>query len=380
MKILRIVLATLVGLGLVFGIALAVTGPEPLPDGTESALRLRPGPHPVDLSEQVWTDPSRPTSANGDYPGSPEREMSVALWSPAGAPGPHPLVVYSHGFMSDRHGGAHLAEHLASHGYVVVSASHPLTHYSAPGGPNADDVVHQPADVSFMIDQVLGLAPGERPFLGEIDPERIGVFGVSLGGLTTTLVAYHPRLRDPRIRAAVSIAGPGVFFGPRYFDQADVPFLMIAATHDAMIDYETNARPIPDRIREGGLLTIEGASHAGFSHLTSGPIRLLGNPDELGCGSLMQNLEVDSGENPFEDLGGPEDGFLDPGDSPMPCEVRFEEAMHPGRQQMLATLAVHAFFESHFARASNEREGHGRFLATTFSEEIAEVSFRPARR
>ena len=57
----------------------------------------------------------------------------------------------------------------------------------------------------------------ERPFAGGIDRDRIGAMGLSLGGLTTTLVAFHPTLGDPRIRAAVSIAGPSAmaFSAPR---------------------------------------------------------------------------------------------------------------------------------------------------------------------
>lgn len=303
----------------------------------------------------------------------------MALWSPVDAPGPHPLVVYSHGFMSTRHGGTHVAEHLASHGYVVLSANYPLTHLAAPGGPNADDVVHQPADISFLIDRALALAPQERGSEGEIDHTRIGVMGLSLGGLTSTLAAYHPRIRDPRIRAAISIAGPSVFFADRFFDFADVPFLMIGGTHDAMIRFDQNAAPIPDKIARGGLLSIEGASHAGFTYITSGPFRLLGNPDEIGCRFLMANLDVEAGESPFSGLGGTEDGIIDAVDAALPCEIRFEEAMPAGRQQWLATVAARAFFESHFALDEADRAAHARFLAEIFASEIPEVRFTPAR-
>jgi predicted dienelactone hydrolase len=217
-------LAILIAVGL--GIAWIRTAPEALPEGSESAARLAPRPHPVGNLELEWVDPSRPTAANADYPGSPERSFRVALWYPEGAPGNHPLAVYCHGFVSSRHGGTYLAEHLASYGYVVVAADHPLTHARAPGGPNAADVVHQPADVSFLIDRVMELEQEERPFQGEIDAGRIGVFGLSLGGITTTLVAFHPEWRDPRVAAAISIAGAGDVFGPRFFDHAAVPFLI----------------------------------------------------------------------------------------------------------------------------------------------------------
>ena len=380
MKILRILVLIVVVLGAGLALALAMSQPTPVPSGSESEARLAPGPYSIQKSEETWVDSTRPTAANGEYAGAADRTFAVALWSPVDAPGPHPLLVYSHGFMSNRHGGSHLAEHMASHGYVVVATDYPLTHFSAPGGPFADDVVNQPADVSFLIDRVLSLGPDERSFAGGIDRARIGVFGLSLGGLTTTLAAFHPKLGDPRIRAAISIAGPSVMFGPDYFDNADVPFLMIAGTHDAMIQYDTNGAPIPGLIEDGGLVTIEGASHAGFSSMAAGPMRLLGNPDSLGCDSLMANLELAADENPFSDLGGPDEGMVDATGTPLPCEVTFAEAMHPGRQHMLTTLAVRAFFESHFARDIAAQAAHATFLEKTLASELSDARYTPASR
>ncbi len=380
MKILRILLALVVLVAAGISIALVATRPEPPAAGSVSADRLTPGPYAFTTSDVTWVDDARPTDANGDYAGAPDRTFAVTLWAPADAPGPHPLLVYSHGFMSNRHGGSHLAEHMASHGYVVVATDYPLSHFGAPGGPNALDVVNQPGDVSFLIDRALALGPEERPFEGGIDRARIGVMGLSLGGLTTTLVAFHPELGDPRIRAAISIAGPSVMFSPAYFDQADVPFLMIAGTHDAMIRYDQNGEPVPDRIREGGLVTLAGASHAGFSSMAAGPMRLLGNPDDLGCGSLLDNLDLEPGDDPFPGLGGPDQGILDAADSAMPCEVTFDEAMNPGRQHMLTTLAVRAFFGQYFAREEGDRVDHADYLSRTFTREIDEVRYTPARR
>jgi predicted dienelactone hydrolase len=380
MKVLRIVLVLIILLTAFVGVAMVVTRPTPLPESTETAARLEAGPFEVALDEVVWVDSSRPTDPNGDYAGAPDRTFKVAIWSPLGAPGPHPLVLYNHGFMSTRHGGTHLAEHLASHGYVVLAADYPLTNFEAPGGPNANDVLHQPADVSFLIDRALSLGPDERRFAGGIARDKIGVMGTSLGGLTSTLAAYHPRLADPRIRVAISIAGPSVLFSEEFFSFAEVPFLMIGGTHDAMIPFDENAAPIPDKISEGGLLAIEGASHAGFSYLASGPLRVLGNPDGIGCASLMENLDIEPGDDPFPGLGRPEDGVVDAKDAGLPCGIEFDDAMSAGRQQWLATVAAHAFFESHFAPDAAERSAHATFLETTFPEEITEVRYSRAKR
>ena len=224
------------------------TAPKMLLEGSESASRLERGPNSVGYAEFDWVDRSRRTPKNGDYPGSAERQFRVSLWFPKEALGEHPLVVFSHGLMSSRKGCTHMAEHLASYGYVVVSADHPLSNAQAPGGATYLDVVNQPSDVSFLIDHVMGNEASARSFKGSIDPERIGVFGISLGGATATLTAFHPEWRDSRVAAAISIAGPGDVFGSRFFEHASVPFLMIAGTSDAIVDYEINASKIPERM------------------------------------------------------------------------------------------------------------------------------------
>lgn len=387
MKVMRFLLIAIATLGLLVGVGLGIawilTTPSGLPEESQSASRLAPGPHPVGHVELEWVDRSRPTPENGDYPGSPERTFPVALWFPKGVGGEHPFVVYSHGFMSSRHGCTYLAEHLASYGYVVVSADYPLSNLQAPGGPNFLDVVRQPADVSFLIDQVLALEGQDRPFEGEIDVEQIGAFGISLGAATTTLVAFHPEWRDPRVAAAISIAGPGDIFGRRFFDHAAVPFLMIAGTSDAIVDYELNALPIVERARESGLMSIEGGTHAGFTHVAAGILRLLGNPDRIGCSAATadSNDSVQEIENAFVGLfGTPEQGLLDPIEYRPPCATTYEQVMQAGRQQMITTLAVRAFFESQFANDPRERADHEAFLVHTLPAELAEVTYTPSRR
>ena len=80
---------------------------------------------------------------------------------------------------------------------MVVAGNFPLTHRAAPGGPQILDVVNQPGDVSHLIDVMLGVNGQQRVLDLEIDPDRVALVGVSLGGLTATLAGYHPRLRDP---------------------------------------------------------------------------------------------------------------------------------------------------------------------------------------
>ena len=349
--------------------------------GSESARRLAPGPHAVAVHDLTLVDPSRVTDANGDHPQRPERTLATRIWYPEHAPGDHPLAVYSHGFMSRRQGGEFIARHLASHGWVVVAADFPLTHFFAPGGPRVEDAVNQPGDVAFLISSLLYGAEGTRPFDGGIDSRRIAVVGLSLGGLTTTLVSFHPALRDPRVRAAVSIAGTGGIFEAEFFETAEVPFLMIAGTADAIIDYQANASAIPEKIRDGGLVSLAGGSHAGFDQMASGALRLFRNPDLPGCWALSRNLERDRAGSHLGALGGPEIGVVAslermrfPCSTPPP-----EQAMNVGRQHAITLLATHAFLESRLAQSAEEREAHARYLASGLAADFPDVRFEAAR-
>ena len=73
---------------------------------------------------------------------------------------------------------------------------------------NIGDVVNQPGDVSFVIDEVLAASEDpESPLHGVVDPEAIGVVGHSLGGATTWAVAFNTATRDERIDSAMVFAG-----------------------------------------------------------------------------------------------------------------------------------------------------------------------------
>ncbi len=379
MKIVRILAGLALGLALLLGIAFRASAPEPPPAGSESARRLGPGPLEVESVDRRFVDGSRRTDANGTFAGAPERTLEATLWYPLGQAAPHPLLVYSHGFMSMRGENVPLAELLASHGYVVVSVDYPLTNRRAPGGPNVADAVNQPGDIRFVIDQILGWSESERPFAGAIDQARIGALGLSLGGLTTTLVSFHPRLRDPRIRAALSIAGPSALFDAHFFASADLPFLMIAGTADVIVDYAANGQPLPGKIRRGGLLSVSGASHAGFAAFADMfPLRLLDSPDALGCWALEGRIAPPgTGAHPFARLGGPEDGVVLDGNASPPCAHGApEEALPAGRQLMITRLAALAFFESHFARDPAERASQESFLTETLPRDFPEALYQ----
>ena len=129
------------GIAFAAGCASFVDGlsPQGPPAGSESALRLAPGPFAVVRREATLVDASRPTPANGSFAGAPTRTLATTLWAPESLAGSLPLVVYSHGFLSLRYEAAPLAEHLASHGYAVASVEFPLSNWNAPGGATLAD-------------------------------------------------------------------------------------------------------------------------------------------------------------------------------------------------------------------------------------------------
>jgi hypothetical protein len=237
--------------------------------------------------------------------------------------------------------------------------------------------VSQPGDVSFLIDSVTDWSEAERPFRGTIDPARIGAAGLSLGGLTTTLAAFHPTLRDPRLSAAVSIAGPSALFAPRFFATARTPFLMIAGDADAIVDYAANAAPLPSKLAHGGaLLTLAGGSHTGFSPMADGVLRILGNPDRVGCFALSRTLRLAPREHPFASLGGEEQGVLTL-ELPRPCARGApSRALAAGRQSMITSLALRAFFESTWESDAAKRSASARFLAETLARDFDEVRYQ----
>ncbi len=316
---------------------------------------------------------------SGEHPAP--RRLRTRIWYPRDDASAHPLVVYSHGYYSNGLGGAYIAETLARRGYVVAAPTHPLTQRWGPRGPRADDVVNQPADVRVVIDGVLRLAAEREPFPGTIDTARIGVVGMSLGGMTATLVAFHPTLRDPRITAAVALAGPMTIFGPDFFTHAPVAFLMVAGTADVIVDYRSNAPRVLDDVPGGALVTIAGASHAGFDDFARWTPRWVGNPDRVGCWLLARNLDLSRTDDVLTRLGAPENGMVVPEPTPRPCrDAPPAHALDPARQRLITRVAVAAFFESRFARDPAARHTATDYLERGLASDFPEASYRRSRR
>jgi len=352
-------------------VALYVLNPRlPAPQGEQSALLYEPGTFDVSRESLELVDTSRGTSRNGEFTGSPTRELNGYIWYPqTREQGPYPLIIYSHGFMSSVSEADYLVDFLVPKGYVVAAIDYPLSHGGAPGGPNVADVINQPADASFVLDQLLARnAKANDSLYGMLDPSRIAAVGLSLGGLTTQLAAYHRDLRDPRFSVAVSIAGPSVFLEPGFFDTSDIPFMMIAGSADAIVPYEDNAAPIPAKTKDGLLVTLDKGTHVGFTSIASVFLRWVQHPDKLVCPMLLGGLDREGSEG--ETIMTPDRGIGISDAVSQPCVMDpFERAMRPADQLMLTRLALYAFLEQAFAPDSGRRRQMADYLSAGFVAE-----------
>jgi pimeloyl-ACP methyl ester carboxylesterase len=350
-----------------------------VPQGPDSQARFTLGPFATSNESFKAVDASRPTQAYRAFPGRPARELKGELWRPAREAQPGPLVVYSHGFMSFHREGVYLAQFLASHGYTVVAVDYPLSGFRAPDGPFMRDVVNQPGDVSFLIDTLLKRNGDPSDVLfSTIDPQKIAVAGTSLGGLTSTLATFHRRMRDPRIAAAISIAGPSSMFTAEFFAGNDVPYLVIFGDGDVIVPYAANATPILDKYRNTTLVSLHNGSHAGFAQPAATLMRFIANPDRIGCRAVLEGLKDDLAvqNNQFMAiLGGAEDGVKSDTRINICTSPPIPVAMQAARQHMFTTLASYAFLESVFASDQQSRDAARHYLQQTLAaENSSEVS------
>jgi predicted dienelactone hydrolase len=204
-------------------------------------------------------DTSRPTPANADAPGSDERELVTEVYVPAGT-GPFPLIAFSHGWAGHPRKFTQLFQAWAEAGYAVVAPAFPVSNDQAPGGASSDDVQEQPADISFVIDQVLAAGADEGdPLYGAFDPDHIGAAGLSLGGVTTYGVAFSGCCRDDRIIAAVVMDGGAVSFDLEL--DSGLPLMIMHGDEDYLVPYEAATVPYGMAVAPKWLVTIHEAIH-----------------------------------------------------------------------------------------------------------------------
>jgi len=183
--------------------------------------------------------------------------------APARAFGPYPLIVFGHGFDVTPSLYARLLEAWTRAGYVVAAPVFPRENPDAPGGPDEADLVNQPSDMSLVITRMLAASrTATNPLHGMVDPTRVVVAGQSDGGDTALAVAYDPRYRDPRVRAAMILSGAEIPFVTGFtLPQGAPPLLATQGSADTINPPAATAAFFESASSPKFLLTLIGAEH-----------------------------------------------------------------------------------------------------------------------
>lgn len=211
-------------------IALAVcvvTSAAPAPSGaapTGSRAGLPRVLHLIDKSRRIRLPGGRRVP----------RPVTTYLWYPPAADGngPWPVVVFGHGFATTPFRYERLLRAWAAAGYLVAAPVFPLGNENAPGGPNENDIVNQPRDLSFVISRLLAASASTKsPLHGLVNPSLIAVAGQSDGAETAFATAYERPWHDRRVRAAVILSGAELGRHVRLMSRT-APLLAIQGTAD----------------------------------------------------------------------------------------------------------------------------------------------------
>ena len=156
------------------------------------------------------------------------------------APGRFPVILFSHGSPGAPSDYAWTLARWASEGYVVVAPTYPVSSLSGPDRAASADQRDQVRDARFVLGRVLALdrVPVAAGGLGGmLDGRRVAAAGHSLGGFTT-LALVSDCCRDPRVDAAVVLAGVAVNqLGPEVRHPAG-PILFAHAPLDIAVPYQ----------------------------------------------------------------------------------------------------------------------------------------------
>ena len=193
--------------------------------------------------------------------------------APAASPdSPYPLVLISHGYPGNRFLLSHLAENIASKGYVVASIDHTDSTYRTQAAFGST-LVNRSLDQLFVLEQMAQMGAEGAEMAGLYDADNTGLIGYSMGGygavittgggVTEASVAYpwggphgtlgihqagsdtHNALPDPRIRTAVAFGPWGMntgFWDAEGLAGIKVPFMFVAGSEDDVSLYENGVR------------------------------------------------------------------------------------------------------------------------------------------
>ena len=236
---------------------------------TKPALNLPfdpslPGPNSVRVLKLDLNDSAR------------NRRIPLDVYWSKAATADKPTIVFSHGLGSVRTDLRYLAEHLASHGYVVAALEHPGSNETNTNAAIAgksrllapQEFLDRPKDISFVLDELAKLNQTDDNLRGKIAIDRSMIVGYSFGGATALSLAgaelqlsglkqrcqgdligfslgegiqcaaaglpeERYQLRDARIKRAI-VMNPttSLLFGETGLSKIQIPTLIVASSAD----------------------------------------------------------------------------------------------------------------------------------------------------
>jgi predicted dienelactone hydrolase len=209
-------------------------------------------------------------------------QKGVAVENAPVAPGRHPLIVFSHGYLGAGDQTLFLMEALARAGYIVAAPNHQdaLTARSGPRerpgflnpeGWTDKKFADRKEDIQHLLDHLLALDAQAGSFLhGHVDRRAIGGAGHSLGGYTMLgLAGAWESWREERIRAVLLVspfAQPFLTNGA--LEHVRVPVMLQGGTLDVSITPFLD--PIYRRLSAPKyFVTLDKATHFEWTNLIS---------------------------------------------------------------------------------------------------------------
>lgn len=167
--------------------------------------------------------------------------------------GAYPAVVMAPGYCAIAGWQTWVGQHLASHGYVVLTFTDPTFCSSTTYGQDVG------MEAGFDVLALEASTPG-RPIFGRVDITRRATIGHAMGAGTAARVSTT----DAAVRAAVMMGGGGL--GEPLVSQISVPLLLLAGDLDCQAGYLDDLSTfevlagVPKQV-----VVIAGANHSGFT-------------------------------------------------------------------------------------------------------------------
>lgn len=235
-----------------------------------------PGPYAFETGTVILFREAQRQTSQGVQP---RYSFDVDTYIPQELSAPAPVVIVSHGYSDSKENFHYIGRHLASHGFVVLLPDHvgsnlkfrlSYTEGRLDTAMNPSEYISRPEEISYLIDWLEARVVSSPVWAEQVDLDRIGFLGHSLGAATayslagadinlerlqanceSMAIALNPSLylqcqarflpaqphslKDPRIKAVISANGiASALYGPEELQKVEVPLLMASALDDVV--------------------------------------------------------------------------------------------------------------------------------------------------